>query len=85
MEWLLVLRISTVSSGYCAQLLTIVARQQAALEALLEVAGESPEGFAAVYASRMPWLRGFLSHTDAAGALWVYAHKSLQCPPMLVY
>lgn len=43
--------------------------QLAALEALLEVAGEAPEGFAGVYAARMPWLRGFLSHTDTAGVL----------------
>jgi hypothetical protein len=41
--------------------------QLAALEALLEVAGAAPEGFAELYAARLAWLRGFLLHTDAAG------------------
>ena len=41
--------------------------QLAALEALLEVAGAAPEGFAERYAPRLAWLRGFLLHTDAAG------------------
>lgn len=43
------------------------ALQLAALEALLEAAGAAPAAFAARYGSRLPWLRGFLSHTDAAG------------------
>ena len=57
----------------------MVAMQLAALEALLEVAGEAPEGFARVYAERMPWLRSFLSHTDAAGVLPSVSPTPLRC------
>ena len=41
--------------------------QLSALEALLEVAGAEPSAFAAYYSHRMPWLRNFLNHHDAAG------------------
>ena len=41
--------------------------QLAALEALLEAAAAQPDAFAARYSGRLPWLRGFLSHTDVAG------------------
>jgi len=56
-----------------------VSVQLAALEALLEVAGEAPEGFAGVYAARMPWLRSFLSHTDVAGVPLFVCPASLRC------
>jgi hypothetical protein len=49
--------------------------QLAALEALLEAAGGGPAAFAARYGPRLPWLRGFLSHTAAAGALGCALHS----------
>lgn len=43
------------------------ALQLSALEALLEAAGAAPDAIAERYGPRLPWLRGFLSHTDVAG------------------
>ena len=43
--------------------------QLGALEALLEAGSGAPAAFAARYGPRLPWLRGFLAHTDAAGVL----------------
>ena len=41
----------------------------AALRSLLQVAGASPQAFAAQYRSRTGWLQNFLAHTDGSGAL----------------
>jgi len=38
-----------------------------AIEALLELASDSPHHFAGLYKGQLSWLRSFLSHTDATG------------------
>ena len=39
----------------------------AAFQAVLEVAADAPDQFAAAYKTQLPWLKSYLSHTDAAG------------------
>ncbi len=38
-----------------------------AIQALLEVASDSPEQCAELYRGQLSWLRSFLTHTDATG------------------
>ena len=50
----------------------------AALEALLEVAGDSPAEFAQLYKGRLDWLQTFLGHISATGwqttpSRWMYS------------
>lgn len=52
-----------------------------AIQALLEVASDSPEQYAELYRGQLSWLRSFLTHTDATGkpAIKSHAVKSLVC------
>lgn len=40
----------------------------AAIQAMLEVGGDHPHPFAALYQGHLTWLKAFLSHTDATGS-----------------
>lgn len=47
---------------------TVIELHVAAIQAMLEVAADSPDHFAGLYKGQLSWFRSFLSHTDATGA-----------------